>query len=1331
MNWRRRRGGLLALSLVLAMMGAPLGLMWSNVGLDLALRAVVAALPNGRLALGAVAGNLATGATLDALHWQTPTLRIRVDHLALTLDPQALLRGALVLTQLDLAQVDVALGESAEPPLAALPPLPTLPVTLELAAGSLATLNLTSPGGDTEQLQRLRWALRWPRGGALELREVSASRGTSDVTLAGHLGEGAPERLNLEVHWRHQLPTGLVAQGSGRLAGQGSRLTLTQEVVAPLAASVRAQVGLPLGGAAWEVAVKFPAPQAVPVAWAGAVKATVAGEVTAHGQDGALALAVDLAVTAGVWGEWSLQGAAHGAQPEAITLESFTVRNAKGATLALRGTLDARAPAIDLTGHWAQLQWPLSGAAAYASPQGELTLRGTPTAYTFALTADSVIPGLPNARWSLAGTGEPQTLRLSKLTGQAQDMSAELAGTLHWDTELQGEAAGSWRGLHYTSPDHRRYHSARGRWALAGSRAAYRGEAGFDLQLERAPNARVESDFSGTPVGLKIHHLSARAAAGELLADGELAWPAGLPEWSLQAHAQAFNPAWLAPAWPGNLSFDLHSAGTPAAFKLVVSQLEGRLRERPVSGAATLALSGQHLAVERLAVACGRAVLRASGEVGGAGELAWAFEAPALGDVLPNFTGAVRARGSVSGSLLKPALRGTLELSELAGPAFALAKLHADWDLGLAANHAAVFSLTLSDLRYATSELDALSLALSGPAAAQTLQFTANRAASSLALTLQGQLTQQPRWTGQLTAGRWARANAPVFTLGAPADFSVAQNAVTLGAHCWVGAGRACVAASLDSQAWQVRVEAAELELAALPSAGDWQRGALTGALAATGVGSVLTALDGQLRLPAGALPDYSAAAPIAHGGLEVLLATSSTALTLEARVGLTQPAPLPLQLSLSLLEGPWDLAHWSALPVQGRFTTQTADLAPWAALTGELAQVTGRAAVDLQLQGSAAAPTWNGSAHLDVPQAQITRLGLALQDLDLALSGAPNGDLVVAGRARAGAGSAVLQGTLGQTAAGPTAHLTLTSEAFPVVDLPLVSAQATTNLDFNLAPGKIQVTGQVAIPEAHLRFQKTAAQTQRSSDVVMDGEPVEKPPTRAFNADVRLRLGEHVTLDAVGLTGRLTGQVRLIETSGQLTRATGEFRLEDGRYAQWGQTLTLRDSRIIFTGQAPSDPAVDARAEREVGDVTAGLHLTGRLQQPSVRLYSTPTLPDGDVLSYLVAGHPLSSASSSEASALVRAATSLGVVGGSLLSQRLARSFGLDEIKLDDSGPDHNVALNVGKFLSPRLYVGYGMGLVEKASTFRLRYTVAKRWSVEAEAGTRTGADVLYSIGR
>jgi translocation and assembly module TamB len=54
-----------------------------------------------------------------------------------------------------------------------------------------------------------------------------------------------------------------------------------------------------------------------------------------------------------------------------------------------------------------------------------------------------------------------------------------------------------------------------------------------------------------------------------------------------------------------------------------------------------------------------------------------------------------------------------------------------------------------------------------------------------------------------------------------------------------------------------------------------------------------------------------------------------------------------------------------------------------------------------------------------------------------------------------------------------------------------------------------------------------------------------------------------------------------------------------------------------------------------------------------------------------------------------------------------------------------------VGRYLAPKLYVSYGVGLVESVNKVNVRYELTDHWKLEAESGIHQGADILYSIER
>ena len=52
-----------------------------------------------------------------------------------------------------------------------------------------------------------------------------------------------------------------------------------------------------------------------------------------------------------------------------------------------------------------------------------------------------------------------------------------------------------------------------------------------------------------------------------------------------------------------------------------------------------------------------------------------------------------------------------------------------------------------------------------------------------------------------------------------------------------------------------------------------------------------------------------------------------------------------------------------------------------------------------------------------------------------------------------------------------------------------------------------------------------------------------------------------------------------------------------------------------------------------------------------------------------------------------------------------------------------------LGKYLSPRLYVSYGVSLTESINTIKMRYTLNDHWTIKTEAGKERAADLVFTI--
>src|SRR5690606_4600385 len=117
----------------------------------------------------------------------------------------------------------------------------------------------------------------------------------------------------------------------------------------------------------------------------------------------------------------------------------------------------------------------------------------------------------------------------------------------------------------------------------------------------------------------------------------------------------------------------------------------------------------------------------------------------------------------------------------------------------------------------------------------------------------------------------------------------------------------------------------------------------------------------------------------------------------------------------------------------------------------------------------------------------------------------------------------------------------------------------------------------------------------------------------------------------------------------------------------------------------------------------------------------------------YLVLGRPLRQATSSEdQSALGTAATAVSTAGGDLLARSLGARLGLDDVGVGTSRELGAGALTVGKYLSPRLYLGYGRSLFDGGQLVTLRYRLSEHFELEAQSGTRDNkAGINYRLER
>ncbi|THF61779.1 DUF490 domain-containing protein [Pseudothauera rhizosphaerae] len=271
------------------------------------------------------------------------------------------------------------------------------------------------------------------------------------------------------------------------------------------------------------------------------------------------------------------------------------------------------------------------------------------------------------------------------------------------------------------------------------------------------------------------------------------------------------------------------------------------------------------------------------------------------------------------------------------------------------------------------------------------------------------------------------------------------------------------------------------------------------------------------------------------------------------------------------------------------------------------------------------------------------------------------------------------------------------------------------------------------------------------SDDVVVLGREPASGGGLGVEADIRVALGDHLYLSALGVDTRLTGELHLRRSDGRPLAATGTIATAGGTFRGYGQNLTIERGLINFQG-ALDNPGLNVVALRKGLAVEAGVAVVGTARRPQVRLVSEPSVPDPEKLSWIVLGRAPDAAAGADLGLLLPAAQALlGGPGGGMTDQ-LSRSLGFDEFSIgegevggvsrratsrvvgsgtavDGGGTVGGQVLTLGKRLSSDVFLSFEQSLGGAESLVKLTYQLSRRVSLVARGGTDNAIDAYYTF--
>ncbi|MGA8706372.1 MAG: translocation/assembly module TamB domain-containing protein, partial [Steroidobacteraceae bacterium] len=443
---------------------------------------------------------------------------------------------------------------------------------------------------------------------------------------------------------------------------------------------------------------------------------------------------------------------------------------------------------------------------------------------------------------------------------------------------------------------------------------------------------------------------------------------------------------------------------------------------------------------------------------------------------------------------------------------------------------------------------------------------------------------------------------------------------------------------------------------------------------------------------------------------------------------------------SAGLIEGHF-AAHgtdteWRSWPLAGDLSIDTDAVGFLEAYVSQIDRASGRLKARLALTGTAAAPELGGELEVSGGQLDAYQIALSLRDLEFHARLTGN-TLALDGSASCGPdGIAKVDGTVHWQQGLPFGELHLKGTDLRVINIPEARVDASPDVSVRLEGQRIDVQGQVELPYARIAPANLTNAVLPSGDevivkTVQAADP--RPAQVKVYSDITLVLGERVTVNTAGLSGRLSGSIRVATDDSGISRGSGELKVEEGKYLAYGRNLDVQRGRLLFSNGLMGDPGLDLRAVKKFPDITAGVNVRGTLRSPRMTFFSEPEVAQSQIVSLLLAGGSLENVQNTSTApdpTLRNSASRADLMqGGAILAQQIGGKYDFEAGVEQDL--DNETSLVLGRYLSPRLYVSYGVGLAEAINTVKMRYTIGDHWTVKTEAGTQRSADLVYTIER
>ncbi|MCW3174229.1 translocation/assembly module TamB domain-containing protein [Shewanella subflava] len=424
---------------------------------------------------------------------------------------------------------------------------------------------------------------------------------------------------------------------------------------------------------------------------------------------------------------------------------------------------------------------------------------------------------------------------------------------------------------------------------------------------------------------------------------------------------------------------------------------------------------------------------------------------------------------------------------------------------------------------------------------------------------------------------------------------------------------------------------------------------------------------------------------------------------------------------------------------LDGFINIQSLNLEPFGEFFPRLQTLNGNLSTRMNLSGSLMTPDITGNIKLSDGAFALTSNPTLVEKIFLGLQ--LNGQQAeLDGQWHMGDGQAIVNGQLYWPDGQFSGDINVKGTKLAVIQPPIAILDVSPDLNIKFNHQQVAVKGAVSVPSGQIKImQLSAGGVALSNDVVFNDSISElevQTSPYAIVADINIDVGKELSIDGMGLTGKLSGNLRLQQQAFKPPLLFGDIKVNKGNYKFMGQTLKINAGEVQFVGPVEV-PNLNIEAIKEIKDedITAGIRVTGTAMRPNVILFSNPAKEQAEVLSYILTGKGFGNASDQQNNSLMMgAALSLGsqVDGGAMTNigstaRGVIEQFGFSNVQLD-ANDDGRVAIS--GYIGDSLMIKYGIGVFNPGYEMTVRYYLLSQLYLETVSGSLSQSlDIYYGF--